>query len=476
MLVGREVPDRVRAFLLTVFVVDDIAALVVIAVVYSDHVEVRYLVVAAVAFVVWLVVQHYAVRQAGVYAVLGLVIWAAMMASGVDPVVAGLALGLTAAAYSPGRQDLEQASGLFRLFREQPTPELARTATLRLTETLSPNARLQRFYHWWTSYLIVPLFGLANAGIDVHPDFLAHAYASPITIGIIVGYVVGKPLAVVSASWLIAKMTDGRVRPAVGWASVAGSGTIAGIGFTVSFLIAALAFDGPELAEAKLGVLTAGAGAALLTWLVFRITAALPADKRTAALLGRAELLVDLVSEVDPERDHIRGPADAPVTVVEYGDFECPFCGQAEPAVREMIKRGQVRWVWRHLPLLDVHPHAQLAAEAAEAAGAQDAFWPMHDLLLTRQDHLLASDLRSYAVQLGLDVDRFCADMARDVYAARIAADVESADLSNVSGTPTMFINGLRHYGEFDVDALSAAIRSARDRAAIGPSRRRRSR
>ena len=287
---------------------------------------------------------------------------------------------------------------------------------------------------------------------------------------------VGKPLAVVSASWLIAKMTDGRVRPAVGWASVAGSGTIAGIGFTVSFLIAALAFDGSELAEAKLGVLTAGAGAALLTWLVFRITAALPADKRTAALLGRAELLVDLVSEVDPERDHIRGPADAPVTVVEYGDFECPFCGQAEPAVREMIKRGQVRWVWRHLPLLDVHPHAQLAAEAAEAAGAQGAFWPMHDLLLTRQDHLLASDLRSYAVELGLDVDRFCADMARDVYSAHIAADVESADLSNVSGTPTMFINGLRHYGEFDIDALSAAIRSARDRAAIGPPRRRRSR
>ena len=151
VLVGREVPDRVRAFLLTVFVVDDIAALVVIAVVYSDHVEVRYLVVAAAAFVVWLVVQHYAVRQIGVYAVLGLLIWAAMLASGVDPVVAGLALGLTAAAYSPGRQDLEQATGLFRLFREQPTPELARTATLRLTETLSPNARLQRFYHWWTS-------------------------------------------------------------------------------------------------------------------------------------------------------------------------------------------------------------------------------------------------------------------------------------------------------------------------------------
>jgi Na+/H+ antiporter NhaA len=468
VLVGRDVPDRVRAFLLTVFVVDDIVALIVIATVYTTHVHVMPLVVALVGFAVILAVKRAGYHPApAAYAVLGLVIWAAMLASGIDPVVAGLAIGLTAAAYSPAREELEEASGLFRLFREQPTAELARSASLQLTSTVSPNDRLQRFYHPWTSYVIVPLFGLANAGVDVSPSFLGHALGSGITLGILFGYVVGKPFAVVSASWGIARMTHGRVRPAVGWAAVAGSGTIAGIGFTVSFLIAALAFHGRELAEAKLGVLLAGVLAALLTWIVFRITALLSPAKRTAALLGRAELIVDLVGDVDPERDHIRGPDDAAVTVVEYGDFQCPYCGQAEPAVRALLDTQDVRWVWRHLPLTDVHPQAQLAALASEAAAAQDAFWPMHDLLLDRQDHLTRADLLRYAGELGLDITRFGKDLDCATFAARVAADVESADLANVSGTPTLFVNGLRHYGEFDLDALTAAVHQARARAAL---------
>ena len=106
------------------------------------------------------------------------------------------------------------------------------------------------------------------------------------------------------------------------------------------------------------------------------MTARLPARRRSRALLGTAETIVDLADPVDPERDHIRGPADAPVTIVEYGDFECPYCGQAEPIVRELLADfGDVRYVWRHLPLADVHPRAQMAAEAAEAAGSQGAFW-----------------------------------------------------------------------------------------------------
>ncbi len=467
VLVGREVPDRVRAFLLTVFVVDDIAALLVIVFVYTAHVRVVPLVVAAAGFVVWVLVQRRGVRNAAAYAVIGLVVWAALLGSGVDPVVSGLAFGLTAAAYSPGRGELEEASGQFRLFREQPTAQLARSAAIGLTRTQSPNDRLQRFYHPWTSYLVVPLFGLANAGIRVEPDFLARAFTGAVTLGIVIGYVVGKPVAVIAATAAIAKATGGRVRPAVGWAAVAGSGTIAGIGFTVSFLIATLAFSGPQLAEAKLGVLSAGVVAAVLTWAVFRVTALLPAARRAAALLGRADLLVDLVGEVDPARDHVRGSAGAAVTVVEYGDFQCPYCGLAEPAAQEAIDTEDVRWVWRHLPLSDVHPQAYLAAEAAEAAAAQHAFWPMHDLLLRRQEHLSRDDLVGYAAELGLDTDRFAADLDRETYAARIDADLESADLSNVSGTPTLFVNGLRHYGEFDTEALTAAIHAARARAAL---------
>ena len=151
--------------------------------------------------------------------------------------------------------------------------------------------------------------------------------------------------------------------------------------------------------------------------------ARLPRDRRCCrgalrirALLGDGRALVDLAEPVDPERDHIRGPADAPVTVVEYGDFECPYCGRAEPVVRELLADfGDVRYVWRHLPLTDVHPHAQLAAEAAEAAAEQGAFWEMHDLLLEHQDALRPRDLVGYAEQLGLDVDRFRDDLREHV-------------------------------------------------------------
>src|SRR5262249_16029965 len=154
-----------------------------------------------------------------------------------------------------------------------------------------------------------------------------------------------------------------------GWVSVWGGGTIAGIPFTLSLLIATLAFGGAQLEEAKLGVLTAGIVATALTWLLFHAAARLPRSLRWRALLGTAELLNDLYVHVDPERDHILGYMTAPVTVVEYGDFECLYCGQAEPVLRELLRTfPDVRYVWRHLPLTDVHLHAQQAAEASEAA------------------------------------------------------------------------------------------------------------
>jgi protein-disulfide isomerase len=197
----------------------------------------------------------------------------------------------------------------------------------------------------------------------------------------------------------------------------------------------------------------------------------LPLQRRIAALLGGDEPLVDLAYDVDPERDHIRGPLDAPVTVVEYGDFECPYCGRAEPQMRELLRDfADVRYVWRHLPLSDVHPNAELAAAASEAAAAEGAFWPMHDLLLEHQDALQPADLVRYAEQLGLDVERFTHHLRKDSVTGRIAEDVEGADLSGVSGTPTFFINGRRHYGAYDIDTLSRAVRAAGARARLAVS------
>jgi protein-disulfide isomerase len=280
--------------------------------------------------------------------------------------------------------------------------------------------------------------------------------------------VVGKPIGITGSTALVTKLSGGRIRPPVGWASVLGGGTIAGIGFTVSLLIASLAFTGTELEEATLGVLTAAVGASLLTAVVFRLTAVLPRPVRLRALVGTAEKLIDLAAPVDPDRDHIRGPIDAPITLVEYGDFQCPYCGQAEPIVRELLAGfGDLRYVWRHLPLGDVHPNAQIAAEASEAGADQGRFWEMYDLLLTHQDELRLPDLLRDAGQLGLDVDRFRGFLRRRKGSGRIAEDVESADMSNVSGTPTFFINGRRHYGVYDVATLSAAVKAERVRAAV---------
>ncbi|MGV9213923.1 Na+/H+ antiporter NhaA [Micromonospora sp. RB23] len=472
---GPRFSDRLRAFLLTVAVVDDLVAIAVLAIAYPAHFSPTALLVAVLIFAVVVLVRTWGLRHGWFYALLGVAAWIAVSESGVDPVVVGLVMGLLTYAYDPGRKDLQWASDQFRLFREQPTPRLARMAQAGLTAALSPNDRLQSLYHPWASYVIVPLFALANAGIVIDGELLGRAVTSPVTLGVVAAYVVGKPAGIVVTSWLVTRLSGERFRPPVGWIAVVGVGTVSGIGFTVALLIANHALHGPALDEAKLGILVATVGASVLTWLLFRIVARLSPTRRARALLGMVMGIVDLKLPVDPERDHMRGSLDAPVTVVEYGDFECPYCGQAEPVVRELLADfANIRYVWRHLPLTDVHPHAQLAAEAAEAAGEQGAFWEMHDLLLAHQDALNPADVLRYAEQLGLETDAFREHMATRMGVDRIAEDVESADLSGVTGTPTFFINGQRHHGAYDIAALKAAVKSAFTSARLQPEYHRR--
>jgi len=467
-LVGRRLPDRVRTYLLTFSVVDDLAGIAIIAIVYSGRIRLVSLLVGLGFLAIAAVIRARGVRYGPAYLVIGVAAWVAFFKSGVDPIVVGLVMGLMSYAYPATRASLEQASEAFRQFREQPTAELAQSARDVVRVAISPNDRLALLYHPWSSYLIVPLFALANAGIVLNPGFLARAYASPVTLGILIGYLVGKPAGTAGAAWLVSRVSRGRLRPPVGWGAVVGAGAVAGIGFTVSLLIASLALSGVELAEAKLGILSAALCASGLTWIVFRAVNRLPARPRLRALLGTSDVITDLVVPVDDGRDHIRGPEKAPVTVVEYADFECPYCGLAEPVVRELLRDfGDVRYVWRHLPLNDVHPHAQLAAEATEAAARQGAFWGMHDLLLEHQGALTARDLLGYAGSLGLDTERFGADLRKHAGAARVAEDVDSADLSGVSGTPTFFVNGTRHYGAYDIETLSKAVKLALARTKI---------
>jgi Na+/H+ antiporter NhaA len=467
-IVGRRFPNSLRAFLLTVAVVDDLVALLVIAIVFTHSVDVLALGVALAMLALMLIGRLGRIHNGAMLAIPGVVGWVALERSGIDPVVIGLFMGLLTIAYPASRSDLERATDLFRVFREQPTSELAQTARAGLRSAISPNERYQQLYHPVTSYLIVPLFALANAGVVINGGFLSRAYGSPITLGIIVAYLVGKAVGISGAAGLVTWLSRGRIRPPIGWGSVIGGGAVAGIGFTVSLLIATLAFHGVALDEAKVGVLSTLVGAPIVSAAVLGATRKLPGTVRTRAILGSSELIVDLAVPVDPERDHIRGPDDAKVTLLEYGDLECPYCGQAEAVIRELLSDfGEIRYVWRHLPLGDVHPNAQAAAEAAEAASAQGRFWDMHDLLLSQQDQLTVKDLIVAARSLELDVDKFREYLRKRKGAPRIAEDVESADMSGVSGTPTFFINGHRHQGAYDISTLSRAVRAAGARSKI---------
>lgn len=177
----------------------------------------------------------------------------------------------------------------------------------------------------------------------------------------------------------------------------------------------------------------------------------------------RTQFGAELVLPVSDERDHIQGPAAAPVTLLEYGDYECPYCGAAYPIVKQVQAQlgDQLRFVFRNFPITTSHPHAEQAAEAAEAAAAQDRFWEMHDHLYEHQRRLGEADLRGYARELGLDVDRFSDDLAQHVHAARVREDFMSGVRSGVNGTPTFYINGVRHDDSYELETLLAAIEDA---------------
>ena len=172
------------------------------------------------------------------------------------------------------------------------------------------------------------------------------------------------------------------------------------------------------------------------------------------------------------ESDHSLGPETALVTLVEYGDYQCPFCGQAYPIIKELLDRvgRRVRFVFRNFPLATIHPDAELAAEAAEAAGAQGRFWAMHDDLFENQEALGSDDLVEYASALGLDESRFVGELTEHVHIARVREDFMGGVRGGVNGTPTFFINGSRHDGPYDFESLLEAIESEIE-AANNPDR-----
>lgn len=460
-LVGRRSSFRLRTFLLTLVIVDDVAAVLIIAVFYSASVELPALATAAGLLLVMAILRRIGVMRPAVYVLLSLAIWLATLQSGIHPTVAGVAIGLLTSAYPPKRRALEEATGMARRFRQRPSPALASEAARRITMSLSPNERVQHALHPLTSFVVVPVFALANAGVDLGGDLLGRVVGSPLVIAVVLGLVAGKTIGIPIGSWLATRRWLGGQALAVGWPSLVSASSVAGIGFTMSLLIAELSYQGATLEEAKLGILLASLVAAILAVAMFQAVSLLPRE-----LLGRAEAmtsrpLADLTDPVDPGRDHIRGAPDAPVTLVEYGDYECPYCGTAAPVVRELLDRfaGRLRFVFRHLPLTDVHPNAALAAQAAEAAGAQGRFWEMHDRLFANQDALDIASLRRHATAVGIDADQFEDDLREGRHAGRVAQDVNTAEEAGVAGTPTFFINEVRHRGAYDLQSMDTLVR-----------------
>jgi Na+/H+ antiporter NhaA len=462
-LVTRGRAIRLRVFLLTVVVIDDLVALLVIAIVYTDTIDVTALVVALAFFAALFTVRWAGSWRTPAAAAIGVGMWVALLESGIDPVISGLVVGLVTSAYPPSREDLERSTELTRSFREQPTPELAYSARASLTSAISLNERLQYRLLPWTSKVVVPLFALANAGIHFSSGLISDALSSPITLGIVAAYVIGKPVGILGAAWIATRPWCGGGKLTVTWPALVGTAASAGIGFTVSLLVASLAFSGGLLDQAKIGVLVAAVLSPGVAWLAFQVMARLPAETRARQLGATADQIIDLADDVDPERDHIRGGVAAPVTLVEYGDFQCPYCAAAAPLITQLLEHfgDELRYVWRHLPLSDVHPAAQVAAEAAEAAAEQGRFWEMHDLLLGDDGGLSISDIYRHASSLDLDIGRFSDDLGHRHHARRVAEDVQTADASGVSGTPTFFINGRRHQGVYDVDTLTREVKAA---------------
>jgi Na+/H+ antiporter NhaA len=451
-LVGRSVSTSLRVFLLTLSIFDDIVAVSVIAIFYSEGIDTLALLLACACIPVLLALGRLERQPPATYVLVGVAFWLATLESGVHPAIAGMAMGLTVSSFAPTPERVERAAALARAFRQSPVPSLARSATLSLARALSPNERFQAALHPWSSYVVVPLFALANAGVDLRAGALGEALASPVTWGVAAGLAGGKLLGIAAFAYATVRVGLGRLPRGVSWGQVLGGAALSGIGFTVSLLVVELSLGTADLREqAKVGVLAAGLMATVVGTLIFR--AATPEGIPTV-----------LDPPVDAARDHIRGPVDAPLTLVEFGDFECPFCGHATGVVNELQRRfgDELRYVFRHLPLSDVHAHAELAAEAAEAAGAQGRFWPYHDILFAHQDQLEYEDLLGYAGELDLDVERFARELEEGVHAPRVQADVASAEASGAYATPTFFVGIRRHEGPYDAATLAAELEALR--------------
>lgn len=454
-LVGPRVPGRLRVFLLALAVVDDIGALSIIALVYTEDFTPLPLLIAAAGLAGVYFTRYLRSGRGPVYATLAIIVWLAFLASGVHPTLAGVAIALLVPVYRPNRRDVEHALELARTFRQSPNTEYARAAANSLRESISINERLQSAYAPYVAFVILPLFALANAGVVIDGEILAAAMRSPLTWGIVVGLVAGKFIGILGSTAALRMLRLGEFGPGLTLDRIAGGAALSGIGFTISLFIIDLAIDDPAAQnEARVGVLAASVLAFVLATVIFRISDSLHPDEETGGTLERP---------VDPKRDHVWGRPDARYTIVEYGDFQCQFCLKASGSILEVQRAlgDDLRYVWRHAPLTEQHPNALAGAEASEAAALQGKFFEFERALFADQENQLPSDIVRLAGDLGLDVEKFEHDLESAEVTSRVRDDMLDAEAMNITSVPTFFVNGHRHVGPFDAQSLIHALQLA---------------
>jgi len=451
-------PARVRLFLLTLAVVDDVGALIAIAVFYSESIQVGPLITSILLIVALALVRFLPKGRGPAYAILGVALWIALYMAGIHPTLAGVAVALLIPVFTPARRPVEKAVEQIRAFRQSPNSQYARAASRSLRESISINERLQAAVGPTVSFVILPLFALVNAGVLLDSQSLMTALRSPLTWGIVAGLVIGKFVGITGATWLIRKTGMGVLAPGLTLRRIMGGAALSGIGFTISLFIVDIAIEDPSRQDqARIGVLAASVLAFALGWAIFRITDWISPPEPIG---------LKLLRPIDPERDHLRGNAAAPLTLVEYGDFECPFCSRATGAIDEVRAHfgDELCYVWRHLPLERAHPRAFDAARACEGAGMQGKFFEMSRELFSHQDDLEWPDMYRYAVAVGLDIERFDQDVR--VHASkvlhRVQDDAQDAEEMDLNSTPTFFVNGIRHKGPWDAASLIRALETSR--------------
>ncbi|MFD0556486.1 Na+/H+ antiporter NhaA [Stackebrandtia endophytica] len=455
-LVGPRNAPRLRVFLLTLAVVDDVGALSVIAIFYTDHLNLFALGGVAVGLgVIWLL-QRNDVGRVTPYLAVGIVTWLAMYASGVHATLAGVLIALLIPVYPTSSRDVEAASRVVHLFRQAPVPKAARIARHSISQSISLNQRLGELLPPYVNFLIVPLFALANAGVILSGDMLSAAMTSYLTWGIVAGLVLGKLVGITFATELVQRLVPAARAPGLDLPRVAGIAALAGMGFTISLLVVDIGLTDPQLRdEARMGVLLASFIALGVAWLIFKVSSWLkPLPLPTGIKLQRG---------IDGSRDHMTGPAKATSSIVVYTAMSSAYRNRTAEAIAEVKTHlgDKVNVVYRHHTDTD---EELTMAIMLEAAGAQRKFWELHDAIIARRAPVGDEDLVDLAEEAGLHTARFLHDVNTYAHLARVDDDNLDAQAAGLPDSPVLYLDGVRLKGPANSWHIATVLQHNREK------------